>query len=280
MKALLVGTDGSRYSEVAAEYGLYLAHGLSVPLEAVHVLDSRMLEGPMMADISGWIGAQPYGNQLNEFREMLEKRGQAVVEAFNARCVDAGLPASGVVRMGHPARVLLEEGRDAGLLIVGQRGIHADLLGDALGSTVERVTRHSAVPCLVTPAQFDAMERILVAYDGSEPAERALSMAIDWARALTAELLVVTAADHHDGHDADQVARQGRSRIEAAQLPVVHTVVEHRRADEAILETAAAEGCSLIAMGAYGHGRVRELLLGSITSHVLSGSTVAVLLTR
>jgi len=93
IKSILVSTDGSAYGDTACEYGIFLARRLSALLMGLHVLDSRMLEGPLMADISGWIGAQPYGAQLKQFRELMEKKGESIMQSFEERCREADLPA-------------------------------------------------------------------------------------------------------------------------------------------------------------------------------------------
>ena len=280
MKRLLVCTDGSNHGGVAVEYGVYLAHRLPCELIGAHVLDSRMLEGPLMADISGWIGAQPYGNQLQQFREMLEQKGEAVITAYNERCAKAGLPESGVIRMGHPAAAILEEEEKADALVLGQRGIHADLLGESMGSTTEKVVRHSTKPCLVTTAEFKEIGKILAAYDGSEHARHALDVAVEWAKALQVELMVLTVADEHDGQEAKQLAQAGHQQAEASGCKAVHMVAEHKRAEHAILESTVEQGCDLVVMGAHGHSRIREWILGSVTHQVLMGAKCPVLLVR
>jgi len=151
IKSILVCLDGSEHGDAACAMALHLTARLQARLLGLHVLDSRMLEGPLMADLSGWIGAQPYGAQLQQFRELMEQKGQAVVRAFDDRCSKAGIQAESWLKMGHPARVILEEEARAELVVMGQRGEHAEWMGGLMGSTVERVVRHSVKPCLIVP---------------------------------------------------------------------------------------------------------------------------------
>jgi nucleotide-binding universal stress UspA family protein len=280
MKNILVCTDGSRHGDAACEYGLFLAGQLGGRLLGVHVLDSRMLEGPLMADISGWIGAQPFESQLQQFREVLEQKGRAVVEAFNERCRAAGVAGEGVLRMGHPSRVLLEEEVRAELVILGQRGVHADLVGDVLGSTAERVVRHSVKPCLVVPSEFVPIRKILAAYDGSAHASQALHEAIELALALKEELIILTVSDEDDGERAAKVSREAQEMAAAHECRAVHLVHEEPDAADAILNSAGEQGCDLIVMGAYGHSRIREMILGSTTTHVVTRAGLPVMLVR
>lgn len=280
MKSILVCTDGSGHGDIACEYAIYLADRLKAQLTGVHVLDSRMLEGPLMADISGWIGAQPYGSQLQQFREMLEQKGNVIVEAFNDRCAKAGVNGEGVIRMGHPSRVLIEEEVRAELVILGQRGNHADLIGEALGSTAERVVRHSIKPCMVTSSAFREINKIMVAYDGSGHSSQALHEAIELAQALAAELIILTVAEDNDGERVNEISSEGLRLAEAHECRAVNLVSEERRSSRAILDSAREQGCDLIVMGAYGHSRIREMILGSTTTYVMTHADVPVMLVR
>ena len=79
IKSILVCTDGSENGNTACEYAADLAVKLKAKIAALHVLDSRMLEGPLLADISGWLGAQPFAAQLDQFRTLMESKGEAVI---------------------------------------------------------------------------------------------------------------------------------------------------------------------------------------------------------
>lgn len=277
IKTLMVCTDGSDYGNVACAYGLHLARQCKAHLAALHVLDSRMLEGPLMADISGWIGAQPYGAQVQQFRELLQQRGEAVVAAFDQLCEAAGLEAEADIRMGHPARVILESEARTELLIMGQKGEHAGLIGDMMGSNVERVARHATTPCLITPATFKPITKIVAAYDGSGHGAKALHEAVELATALDIEILILTVTESRDPEEAAQVAADGLKMAEAHRGKASAAAVEGE-ATEAILRETQARGGDLIAVGAYGHARIREMFIGSTTNQLISESDVPVLL--
>lgn len=279
IKSLMVFTDGSADGNVAAEYGVFLAARLKAHLAGCHVLDSRMLEGPLMADISGWIGAQPYGGQLQQFRELMQQKGDAIMAAFEKMAEDAGVDADISVKMGHPATVILAEEVHAELAILGQNGEHAEQTGEMIGSTVERVIRHSIKPCLVTPARFRPITRILAAFDGSGSASKALHEAIELALALSVPLVILTVAESHDIDHARHVAEDGIRLARAHECAAGNLVVEGR-ADQMILTKAEELGCDLIVVGAYGHSRIREMILGSTTQNLVTRSHLPVMLVR
>ncbi len=282
IKRILACTDGSRGGDAATAFGIELAQKCQATLTGLHVLDSRVLEGPLMADISGWIGAQPYGNQLQQFREVLEEKGQAIIQSFDERCTAAGCKgARGIVRMGHPSRVILDEESDADLVILGRHGIHADMVGEALGSTAERVVRHSEKPCMVTPSEFTATRKMLLAYDGSEHARHALQTAVALSQATAAELIILTVAEEADTGPARKLLEEALATAEQAGIKGgVPLIAEARHAADAIQENTVEQGCDLIVMGTYGHNRIREMILGSTTTRVTTHAQVPVLLVR
>jgi nucleotide-binding universal stress UspA family protein len=279
IKSILVCLDGSSHSDAACDLALHLTSRLHARLLGLHVLDSRMLEGPLMADLSGWIGAQPYGAQLQQFRELMEQKGHAVVRAFDDRCAKAGVQAESWLKMGHPARIILEEEARAELLVLGQRGEHADWMGDMMGSTVERVVRHSVKPCIVVPATFTPFTRILAAYDGSSHASQALREAAELAVALDLELVVLTVAESEDQDKAAAISQDAMGLVGAHGARARPRVARGRSA-VTILECAKEEQCNLVVVGAYGHSRVREMILGSTTTTLVTRSHLPVMLVR
>lgn len=279
IKSLMVFTDGSDNAQVATCYALDLAKNLRGRIRGAHVLDTRTLEGPLLADISGWLGAQPYGAQVAQFRSLLEQRGQAILEAFDKECEAAGLDAETCLRTGHPARVILEEEAHAELIILGQRGEHAEQTGEMIGSTVERVIRHSIKPCLVTPSTHRSIHRILAAFDGSDVSSKALHEAIELALALAVPLVLLTVAEDQ-GHEAARAIVEDGMRLVRAHEGVAAQLVVEGRPDQVILTKAEELGCDLIVVGAYGHSRIREMILGSTTQNLVARAHCPVLLVR
>lgn len=279
IKRIMICTDGSQYGEAALEYGVYLAGALNASLIALHVIDSRLLEGPLMADISGWVGATPYSAQLRQFREFFQQKGEAVLAACTERFQAAGLTRVETrLKMGHPARVILEEEARAEMVIMGRRGEHEPWMGDLLGSNAERVSRQSVKPCLLTPGHFAPFTRIMAAYDGSAHASQAVTEAAELAQALKCPLVVVT-ADNGDAQAAEgiladglQLAQSHADDVRGERLPGA--------AVEVLPDAVSRLECDLVVAGAYGHSRIREMIIGSATTRLLAATEAPVMLVR
>ena len=238
-----------------------------------------MLEGPLMADISGWIGAQPYGAQLQQFRDLMQRKGETVIQAFNAKCTEAGITPESWIKMGHTPAVILDEEVRAELVVLGQQGEHAEWIGEFMGSTGERVVRHSVKPCLITSDTFRPINRILAGYDGSGHASQALHEAVELAMALKVELVVITAAESEQEDRAQQISRDAADLVKAHDYSALTMVVKGQPAD-ALIEHARDENCGLIVVGAYGHTRIREMIIGSTTTQIIHKSHLPVMLVR
>lgn len=279
IKSLQVFTDGSEGGTIACRYALFLARRLGAKLSACHILDSRMLEGPLMADISGWIGAQPFSGQLQQFRDLLQQKGEAVIAALVSMAETEGVDVRAFLKMGHPARVILEEEAHAEMCVLGRNGEHAELSGDFIGSTAERIARHAEKPCLITPNVFKPIEKIMAAYDGSAHAGKALREAIELALALPAPLIILSVAENHDLRAAREIAEDGIQMARAHECAAANLVIEGR--PEQVIPIKAEElGCDLLVVGAYGHSRIREMILGSTTHSLIARARKPVLLVR
>lgn len=134
------------------------------------------------------------------------------------------------------------------------------------------------------------MRRILVGYDGSEPARRALEKACTLAVLFQGSLCVLTgAADRLTSHQGAPVALElepGRVIAEAgAQFASQHGVseVEARTSIEApddALALEASDGYDLVVVGHRSSGPIRERLLGSVAKSVVDRAPCSVLVVR
>lgn len=276
---ILVCTDGSDYAKTACDYAFFLAGLNKGSVTGIHVLDSRMLEAPMMVDSAGWIGAEPFGEQLQLFREVTEKKGEAVADAFNKYVAEKGADASIEIKMGHPPAVILDEEENFDLVIAGQKGEDAQWIGSMIGSTAERVARHSTKPCMITPEKFVPVTRILAAFDGSEHAREALTKASEMAKANRFELIMLCVADGVEPEENQRIADEGMAIIQSYGCDA-EAIVAEGDAEALILDTVAKRECNLLVVGAYGHSRIREMILGSTTTHLIARSDIPVMLFR
>jgi len=118
----------------------------------------------------------------------------------------------------------------------------------------------------------------LVAWDGSIPATRAVTAALPLLRAARTATVVGFGDDAGDTAGGDPCARLAAwlGRHGVAARPSHRAPVDD--VGDALLSAAADMDAGLLVMGAYGHGRMRELLLGGASRAILAGAAVPVLM--
>ena len=276
---ILIPTDGTDYGKTAIAYGVYFARKLNAQLTGLHVVDIRLIRGPVFTDISGSIGLPPYQEFLPAIESGLDAKADAILQDFRGQCEAAGVHPETKKVTGVIDEAIIEEGsKCCDWILLAQRGEHFHIDGGAiLGSTAQSVVRRSGKPVLVTPEHFREIKSMAVAYDGSAPADKALKLAAELSKQAAWPLsVVIVAADPTSGEDISKKAEVLLSAFKMDSAAIILTGKEGK----ALLNFIREGTVELLVMGAYGHNRLRELLVGSTTSSIIRKSTIPVLLTR
>lgn len=275
IKHILVPTDGSAYASIGVRYAVQVARQYSATLHGLHVVDVRLLEAPFLRDLSASLGTAPYVNYQGNITNILEERGKGALEAFREACEEAGVQCDTALVTGVVIRSILEKSDLVDLIIMGRGGEHTEWLDGLLGSTTEAIVRRAKRPVLVTGVDIPGRRRFMVAYDGSQYAKRALQTAATFTGEWRVALHVLMVG----GKKTEAWGREARSYLEAHDIDVDYVT---RQGDPSEVIVAYAEECEadLLVMGAYGHTKVRELVVGSTTAYALNHAPCPLLLTR
>ncbi|MCX7816920.1 MAG: universal stress protein [Syntrophales bacterium] len=278
IKTILIPTDGSEHGRTAIDYGIYVAKKLKASLVGIHVLDLRLIQGPIITDVTGPIGLPPCADLFPAIERELEKKADNILKSFEDRCYDSGLSFVTKKVYGIVGETIIEEAKSTDLIVMAKRGEHSHVtIGGIVGSTTEYVVRKAGKPVMVTPKNFIEIESIALAYDGSPPADHALKIAAFLSEKGSWPLTTIIVSNN------DSWAYELSSKIERylEDLNVDNETIVLRGKEEKEIVNFLHEGSvELLIMGAYGHNRLRELLGGSTTSYVIRHSPCAVLLTR
>ena len=259
------GMGGANH--VAAAVAVAQAHGAG--LVGVCAVDLPAI--PVYAEA-------PIGADLIE-RELERRRQEAgrLETAFRAAAGKAKVAATWAAVESDPVSVALEYGRTADLTVLGQPQPDAG----AEAGDLEEIALALGRPTLVVPyvaAAGPIGERVLVAWNGSREATRAAHDALPFLARAKSVLLA--------GIDLDERQRAGAERM-AAHLARHGVKAEVRRlvagslgVGDVLLNAISDEGADLVVMGAYGHSRMRELVLGGATRTLFRQMTVPVLLSH
>ena len=138
--SIVVGVDGSEQSKGALRWGAKLAADIGAEVEAV----------------GAWQYPVAYGWAMPRFDPRGEMAKFVAITVAQALDPDRAAAVRVLVREGNPAQVLIEQSRDALMLVVGSRG-HGGFAGMLLGSVSAAVAEHAECPVLVVHGDLDPL---------------------------------------------------------------------------------------------------------------------------
>lgn len=283
MTQIVACIDGSVMSGAVCDAAAWVSQRAQAPLKLLHVLEKN--DVPAAATLAGNIGLGSRENLLLELAELDEKRNKLALEHGRDLLDDAEIrsKANGAIevtkqqRHGHLLNTLIEGQDDIRLLVIGRQGNSHKPLAHTIGSHLDDVIRSLHKPILVAINDFKAPQSFMVAFDGSEAAQRALDAYANSSLlvGLPCHLVMV-------GHDDD--AHQQKLESAAALLRRCDFEVTVARlsgdVQSALAAYQAEHDIGLIVMGAYGHSRIRQFFVGSHTRKMVSESQIPLLLLR
>ncbi len=274
-KDLLVHVDDSRRCDARLELAAALAKRFDAHLAGLAVDPGIVM--PIMADAA----VSP------ELLETLEAdraaRIEAAQSAFDSAMQAAGLEAEWRTEIGEPVSRIALHARHSDLVVVGQDDSEGGL--DVVGGLADALVMTCGRPVLIVPyigAPETLAKRVMVAWDGGREAVRAINDALPLL--IGADLVEVVSvnpekrgSDHGEIPGADMCLHLARHGVKAEAQHIAASDVD---VGNMLLSRLADVGADLLVMGAYGHSRWREIVLGGATQQVLSEMTVPVVMSH
>lgn len=283
MPTILSCTDGSAYAPSIYDHTAWAARRLAADVHVLHMLEQPPAVAPL--DASGAIGIGAQGALMSELVDLAEAQGrlaQAKAEALLAearRRLSVANVASIVIEQQHGA-LADSIGRfdaTADLVVIGKRGEHADFAKLHLGSNLERVIRTCHHPVLVASRAFKPIGRFLIAFDGGSSAKKAVAYAANepLLKGLACHLVSAASSRPALGDELEAARRllsDAGYTVEALKIAGDPETV--------IADTVKNIGIDLLVMGAYGHSRIRQFIVGSTTTTMVRTVQIPVLMFR
>ncbi|MBB3141850.1 universal stress protein [Halomonas organivorans] len=280
---VMAAIDGSQFSEGVCDYAAWASLALEAPLTFLHVVDNHPQTAE--ADLSGNIGLGSREHLLEELSQLDEQRakvaqeqGRLMLKAAKERAVEDGVGEPGSrQRNGTLVETLAELEEDIRLLVLGKRGGSAHQDSEHLGSSLERVVRSLHRPILMVPETFQRPQKVMIAFDGSNTTRKGVELL---ARSplfsgIPCHVVIVGAETGDNRSQLDWALSTLREAGHEAEGAIRAGDVE-----ETLRVYKEQHDIDLVVMGAYGHSRIRHLLVGSTTTAMLRRASVPVLLLR
>ena len=286
IRKLLLPLTGTKAGEAALTSALMVARTWNAHLSALHVrVDAR--------DVAPLAGEGLSGAMIEEMMSATEKESAERANAVHAmftrfvasqdviveepRAGATTATASFAAVIGREEDLVAQLARLADLTVVPHPEAGEDVSSsDALHAVLFDSGRPVLISPRVPPASIG--RRVCVAWNGTAESAAAVWAAIPWMQ--RAEAVRVLSADEYQ--------RRGPAAPELAQYLACHDIHAElsgfrpvdRDVGAGILAAARQFGADLLAMGAYSHSRLRQLILGGVTRHVLEHADLPVIMCR
>ena len=270
---ILIHLDESRNCPARLTAAVNLAQALGARLTGLSIMPSPELLAKTAVSVTP--------ETILAERQVAKDRAEQQQELFKQAVAAVRLNSEWRCVTGEPSHQVNYHARFHDLVVIGQTD-HQD--PDSFGSGfVNHVVLGAGRPVLMIPyigPRPTLGQRVLVAWNGSREAARAVFDALpllDKARQVTLLTIATesgTEAESSAGELCHYLSRRGIAAT-AVHLPAGDVEV-----GDLLLDRAADEDFDLIVMGAYGHARLREIILGGATRHLLEHMTVPVLLSH
>lgn len=271
LKDLLVAYDGSASADAALHVGASMVRAFGAKLTA-------LLAHGAAADYAAqarWIG--------HETREVLRAANAAALddarERFRARASAEGLADVPLFdEIGRPDLIVAEYAKFYDLTLLGC--FDTDATDMRLILHPDRIALRSGRPLLIVPAEAEGKAvlhgRVLVAWDGSRSAARAISNALRILETRSTVMIVTVGEGAQPAPGRNIETHLANHGVEAdwVRLP--------RKGDiaGALLDHADTSGADVMVMGAYEHSKFREDFFGGVTDAVLRRTRLPILLSH
>lgn len=275
--------DGSAIAMAVCDLASWAGRKLSAPIKFLHVHEK--ITTPQLDDYSGAIGLGSREQLLQELAEVDEQRNKLAVEHgkhilndAKARALNNGVNDVTTEQRHDLLLDALKEYEDqTRLFVLGRLGEDHSLELQTVGSHIESVVRAVHTPILIAAHQFVEPSNYMLAYDGSETANKAIERIANSPLLADLEGHVVMVGQESDENRQrlDTASRLLSDKGYKAQSHLIEGSVV-----PTLTEFQQNHHIQLKVMGAYGHSRIREFFVGSNTTKMIGQSTVPLLLLR
>jgi len=285
MKTILLPLEETDALNSILQTALLAATKFGSYMEGLHVRPG--LTGVVAAGAEGLVAATPGLIESFEREDQLRaERVRALFESFmREKGVERNTPSSPPNKptigwyeeTGQGDTTIGSRGRVFDLIVVGRpvRGGASSAM-----TTLEAALFESGRPLLIAPPSPPAGlgERIMISWNCSTETASTTAFAMPFLKRAKSVLVLQVEGGTVPGPSAQEAARQLRRHGIATEAKIVPT--QKRSTGETILNEADTWGADLLVKGAYTQSRLRQMIFGGMTSHILAEATLPVIMSH
>ena len=275
VRDILVCLEGSPSSERATELAIEIAREQSARIVGIAIIDEPDIRAGAATSIGGASFRQHRDEVLLKDASL---HAHEYLASFEARCLQANVPARVLELRGRPGPKILEEMQSHDLTLIGRHVNFLSETKEADAETRDNVLHKAGKPVIVVPEVLaPAGPDVMIAFDGSTAAKRALRAFGESGLAHGRKVHVGSVLD--DGAEAWEMAARGVEMLRELKIAAQpRSIVSALPIAEAILETRRKLGAGMLVTGAYTRSRLSQFIWGSVTYTLLEKSPVPLFL--
>jgi nucleotide-binding universal stress UspA family protein len=265
---MVVAIDGSLPARTAARIAIHIARSQARLVRGIYVADESLIVDPYAThDVE--LGDTAGRTARSDLVELAQRQGDTVLAWLSSECEAAHVAFVGEVILGRVAEVILGAAESAAFVTLGRRGLTHEQERGQLGQHFRAVAHRLECPVIAGGLDERLPEHLLLAYNGSAQARRALECASGLQRSLRARVTVLAVVEA-DTAAAAQWLEEARQQCGAVDSSRYALLTRTGEPVATIAATATEVGADCVVLGSYRHPQVIEFLLGSTVDGVLT----------
>lgn len=233
--------------------------------------------------VPSYVEAQISTDVIMQINDQARERAEETMSAVKQQFADAGLSVECCIEDGNLINTLGDYARYTDLLILGQS--QPDDPDNVSASLADNLVLEGGAPCLVIPyigSRAAIGKHIMLAWNGSRESARAMKDALPLLKQADKVSVLMIKPKSHDEESTQIQTKTMRAYLAAHDINSEFDICidNHLDPGDVIIAESIDNDIDLIVMGAYGHSRLRELVLGGATHKLLQQMTVPVFISH
>ena len=279
MSCVLCCVDGKNYSQSACDYAVMISNNMKLPLKILNIVEHSSKSDKL--DLSGNIKLgekddilEKLTNEESIKSKQIIKEGKDLLLALKEKALITA--EQDVILMQAHGDILdniLELQDEISILIIGIKSHDKNKIGE----NVKDIIRELNKPILLVNSEFITPKKILIAYNGSEESKKILTTAVrnPIFKDVTRDIVNI----NDDKLFSEKILDEAKKIYAKSEIDIKTSVLSGDAKTE-ILTYMYENDCDILAMGAFGHSRIKEFIFGSFTSEIIAQSKKPILFYR
>lgn len=276
IKRILVALDSDTDTRIAVNYAATMARRTDALVTGLALVDTGSIAAHTKG---GGIGSMHFAEKAREqLTAETREHAETLIAQFQEQAEAEGVRTESAVRAGTPAEQIIGAMRFHDLLLVGRSPHFFYGHPDQETKTLERIINGSMSPTLVVHEDHRPVKHVVIAYDGSRPASKALQGFVQLKPFGEDPLVEVLHVADRESEASEALLRHAQVYLEAHGFTVRATTRTGNNPHTVILSHAESVDADLLVVGTHAVSKMREFAFGSTTAQLIAKATLPLFL--